>query len=59
MGAVFGGKTSSTNVLMIGLSGAGKTFMLYNCLLEEGWQDVYRLGPEYDDGEPKVKVTGN
>ena len=59
MGAAFGGNTSSTNVLILGLSGAGKTFLLYNGILEEGWQDVYRKGPEYADGASTVKLPGN
>ena len=59
MGAVFGGKTSSTNVLIVGLTGAGKTYFLYNALLEEGWQDEYRKGPEYADGASTVKLPSN
>ena len=45
--------------MIIGLSGAGKTFFLYNALLEEGWQDDYRKGPEYEDGASTVKLPGN
>jgi hypothetical protein len=45
--------------LVLGLSGAGKTFLVYNGILEEGWQDIYRKGPEYADGVSTVKMPGN
>jgi hypothetical protein len=61
MGNLLSLKTSSTNVLILGLKSAGKTHFLYNGLLEEGWQDAYRMGPEKDDApdSQKKKEFGN
>ena len=37
MGNLFGGKETSTNVLIMGQKGAGKTHLLYNFLQDEQW----------------------
>ena len=37
MGAAFS-KAASNDVLLVGLAGAGKTYLLYNAINEEGWQ---------------------
>jgi predicted AAA+ superfamily ATPase len=35
-------KDESTDVLLVGLSQAGKTLMLYNSLLAENWIDEFK-----------------
>jgi hypothetical protein len=32
--------------LIIGLSSAGKTLLLYNSIFNDDWKDQYRKGPE-------------
>ena len=54
MGNLLGQKSSSINVMLIGLKAAGKTHFLYNGILEESWQDHYREGPENTEGTKKV-----
>ena len=34
---IAGGKAASNDVLLVGLKGAGKTYLLYNAINEEGW----------------------
>ena len=36
-----GGKAARNDVILIGLKGAGKTYLLYNAINEEGWQGIY------------------
>ena len=36
---ILNAKEVSYNCVIIGLKGAGKTHLLYNAILEEGWQD--------------------
>jgi predicted AAA+ superfamily ATPase len=42
MGNLFARDSSNKDVLLTGLRGAGKTLLLYNALLEEGWTETYR-----------------
>lgn len=39
MGGAF--SKASNDVLLVGLKGAGKTYMLYNAINDEGWQAFY------------------
>lgn len=50
MGNLFTRDFSKKDVLLTGLRGAGKTLLLYNALLEEGWTETYR---SYDENKKR------
>lgn len=50
MGNLFIRDSSNKDVLLTGLRGAGKTLLLYNALLEEGWTETYR---SYDENKKR------
>ena len=46
MGNLIQSSESDINVLLMGLSGAGKTHLMVNSYLEDSWQSNYRNGPK-------------
>jgi GTPase SAR1 family protein len=60
MGNILNSKESNINVLLLGLGGSGKTHLLYNALLEEGWQDKVKKGNSsyaQKDKNPRTQVN--
>ena len=49
MGGILGKENAKINVFIMGLQGAGKTHFLYNGLLEEGWIENYKQGPDIEN----------
>lgn len=49
MGAILGKENAKFNVFLMGMQDSGKTHFLYNGLLEEGWQEFYRKGPDIEN----------
>ena len=49
MGGILDRENSKNNVFILGMQGAGKTHFLYNGLLEEGWEENYKSGPDIEN----------
>ena len=46
MGKIFSTQKSVYDVILLGLPGAGKTHLLCNTYLDDGWYAQYKKGPQ-------------